>query len=408
MNGMRLPTLGLLLLAGCTSPQKSADGPVPSRYLAIWAGTAHDGLSRGLDLIAIVDARAESPTYGSVLSMLPVDSAGIMPHHGELTFPEHGPLFVNDYIADKSFVLDLSNPEAPRVAGRVDSVPGMRRLHSFARLPDNHVLATLQFGDGSRPGDPGGLAEFDSTGHLLRATSSADSAFPGAHIRTYGLTVLPAIDRVVTTSSPMDNERTADVVQVWRLSDLSLLKTLAAPMVGSDTLSRQNPFELKTLADGKTVFMNTYNCGFYRIAGLDGTPKIEPVFALDHAKNVGCSIPLLVGHFWVLPIAYAHRIATLDISDPGHPREVESFSTDTTFFPHWIATDPGSDRVVLTDQGDGKPLVRIAHLDRATGRLTWDEKFRDPGAPTNAVSFDRKWPDGQTRMAMPHAALFVP
>lgn len=405
---MRPLTLFLLLLAGCTPAPKPAAGPAPSRYLAIWAGTAHDSLSRGLDLIAILDARAESPTYGAILSMLPVDSAGNMPHHGELTLPEHGPLFVNDYITGRSYLIDLSSPEAPRVAGRLDSVPGMQRLHSFARLANSHVLATVQFGDGSMAGNPGGLAEFDSTGRLLRVTSSADSSFPRARIRTYAPTVLPAIDRVVTTSSPMDYERTADVVQVWRLSDLSLLKTLALPMVGPDSLSRQNPFELKTLADGKTVLMHTYNCGFYRIAGLDGTPTIEPVLALDHARNVGCSVPLLAGHFWILPIAYAHRIATLDISDPTHPREVASFATDSTFFPHWIAADPGSDRVVLTDQGDGKPLVRIAHLDRETGRLTWDERFHDPGSTVNAVNFDRKWPDGQTRMAMPHAALFVP
>jgi hypothetical protein len=130
--------------------------------------------------------------------------------------------------------------------------------------------------------------------------------------------------------------------------------------------------------------------------------------AMKQPENFGCSVPLIAGKFWIMPIAYAHRYATLDISDPSHPREVASFKTDSTFFPHWIAADPLSDRVVVTDQGDGPPMVMVAHLDRSTGRLRWDEKFRDAGSTKPGVSYRRdSWPNGLKGLAMPHGALFV-
>ena len=111
----------------------------------------------------------------------------------------------------------------------------------------------------------------------------------------------------------------------------------------------------------------------------------------------------------VMPIAYAHRIATIDISDPTHPKEVASFASDSTFFPHWAVADPGSDRIVVTDQGNGQPLVKMLHFDPATGELSWDATFKDSGATSPGVSFARaSWPNGVHGMAMPHAAVFGP
>ena len=153
-------------------------------------------------------------------------------------------------------------------------------------MANGHVLATVQFGDSTVPGRPGGVAEFDDMGAFVRVSWSRDAAFPGAHIRTYSLTVVPGADRLVTTSSPMDNEVTADVVQVWRLSDLTLLKTLRVPEVSGDTAHR-NPFEVHTLADG-SVMMNTYFCGFYRLTDVATDPKIARVLRLSAPSDRGC------------------------------------------------------------------------------------------------------------------------
>lgn len=404
---MKLSTRHLpVLLALMLTPGAGDRDAGPARHLYVWAGMAHEGRP-GPDLMVVVDADPSSARYGAVEAALTVDPAGLMPHHTELAAPARGPLFANDYTGDKSFLVDFSRPEAPTLVGRVAPVPGGRRLHSFERLPNGHVLATVQFSTRGVAGDPGGLAEFDGHGRLVRTAWSADAAFPGAHIRTYALAVLSAADRVVTTSAPMDTEATANVVQVWRLSDLRLLTTLPVPPAAGDSAEKY-PFEVRALSDG-SVLLNTYTCGLFRITGVDRDPKIQRVLVLSGPKDFGCSVPVIAGHFMVLPVAYAHRYATIDIADPAHPREVASLATDTTFFPHWASADPRSDRIVVTDQGDGVPLVGILRFDRATGRLAWDEQFRDSAAAAPGVSFRRaSWPNGAHGMAMPHGAVFVP
>ena len=379
----------------------------PSRYLYVWAGTGSQKAT-GINSLVVIDIDPSSPKYGTVIDALTVDTAGRAPHHTEFELPKNGMFFANDYGADRTYLIDFSNPVRPRLAARAVEVPNGHMVHSYARLPDGNTLATVQHGDMSVEGSPGGLALFDQKGKLVRYGSSIDPAFSGAHIRTYALTTLPAIDRVVTTSSPMDNEKTADVIQVWRLSDLKLLKTLTVPEVPNDSASRY-PFEVRALAEGRTVMLNTYYCGFYYITGLESEPKIEQVMVMEHPKNIGCSVPVISGKYMLMPIAYGHRYATIDISNPSKPVEVASVAMDSTFFPHWIARDPSSDRVVVTDQGDGPPMVMLGHFDSVTGRLTWDEKFRNPGATKLGVSFlNVAWPNGVKGKATPHGAVFVP
>lgn len=398
--------LTMVLIAAAAYASQS---PKPSRYLYVWAGTG-DPKTKGVNSLVVIDADPSSSKYGTVINALTVDSSGSVPHHTEFELPKSGKFFLNDYGADRSYMIDFSDPAKPRLAGRAATVPKAQghMMHSFARLPNGNVLATVQHGAMNVEGHPGGLAELDGAGKLVRYGSSQDPAFPGAHIRTYALTTLPAIDRVVTTSSPMDSEKTADVVQVWRLSDLKLLKTLQVPEVATDSAHRY-PFEVRTLGDGRTVMLNTYYCGFYRITGIESEPKIERVLLMEHPKNIGCSVPIIAGKFMVMPIAYAHRFATLDISDPARPVEVGSVEMDSTFFPHWIARDPGSDRVVVTDQGDGPPMVMLGRFDANTGKLTWDERFRDAGSAKPGVSFmNVRWPNGVKGKATPHGAVFVP
>ena len=378
-----------------------------SRYLYVWAGTG-DQKTKGINSLVVIDVDPASPKYGSVINALTVDTAGSAPHHTEFALPSSGNFFANDYGADRTYLIDFSDAVKPRLVARAAEVPNGHMVHSYARLPDGNVLATVQHGDMNIEGNPGGLAVFDQKGKLLRYGSSIDPAFPGGHIRTYALTTLPKIDRVVTTSSPMDNEKTLDVVQVWRMSDLKLLKTLTVPAVATDSASRY-PFEVRALDDGRTVMLNTYYCGFYHITGLETEPKIERVMLMAHPRNIGCSVPVIAGKYMLMPVAYGHRFATIDISNPSRPVEVSSVDMDSTFYPHWVARDPSSDRIVTTDQGDGPPKVMIGHFDAATGKLTWDEKFRDPGSTKPGLSFlNVSWPNGVKGKATPHGAVFVP
>lgn len=400
----------MFAVLACTPAERSATptaSTAPGPYLYVFAGDG-DHTAGESDFLAVIDADSASATYGRVVATTPIGAGGTMPHHTEMRMPLGGrPLFANSFMTGRTYLFDFTDPLVPRVAGTADSVPGLRMPHSYARLADGTVLATLQFGDGRTKGDAGGLALFTPEGRFIRSASSVDAVFPGAGIRTYSLDVNPVSDRVITTSSPMDTaSTTADVVQLWRLSDLTLLRTIAFPRTSADSTSRY-PFEVRFFPDGRSAILNTYNCGFYLLSGLDGdTPSLEPVLALEHPRHVGCGVPLLIGKWWIMPVGSTHEFIVYDVSDPRTPRRTSTLTTDSTFFPHWMSREDGSNRIVLSAEGK-HPGVRMVRFDSTTGTLAWDERFRDkPGGPPG-VSFDRaEWPHGKTGTAQPHGVVF--
>ena len=407
----------LILLAftaiACTSSERTTPAKqtaAAGSYLYVFAGDANHGDHTAVesDFLAVIDADSASPTYAQVLSTTPIGAGGTMPHHTEMEMPTGGrSLFANSFMTGRTYLFDFANPVAPRVAGMLDTVPGLRTPHSYARLADGNVLTTMQFGDGKTKGDPGGLALFTAEGRFIRATSSADSSIPGAGIRTYSLDVSAATDRVITTSTPMDtSSTTADVVQLWRLSDLTLLRTVSFPRTSPDSTSRY-PFEVRFFPNGRSAILNTYNCGFYYLSGLDGAaPTLEAVLALENPRNIGCGVPLLIGTWWIMPISSAHEFVVYDVSDPRRPRRASALATDSTFYPHWMSREVGTDRIVLSAEGK-HPSVRMVRFDSTAGTLRWDERFREKPDGPLGVSFDRaEWPHGKTGPAQPHGTVF--
>ncbi|HEX6644333.1 MAG TPA: hypothetical protein VF037_06640 [Gemmatimonadales bacterium] len=395
----------VLPLAACAGePAPHVPAPSPSPYLFVMSGD-HGESPTDADFLSVIDADPASPTWARVVATAPIGTSAGMPHHTEFTMPAGRTLFANAFLAGKVMLLDLTDPRAPRVARTVDSVPGYRRPHSFWRLPDGRVVATLQFGDGTREGDPGGLALFSPEGDLLQASSAADSSFPGARLRVYAIDGSVESDRIVTTSSPMDTEVTAHVIQVWRLSDLSLLRTIVMPESAADS-AWQYPFEIRFLPGGRTAMLNTWNCGFYLVTDVAGdSPAVERTMALDPGVT-GCGVPLIFGHHWIMPVWQAGRFDVIDIADPRAPRIVSSLAVDSGFSPHWIARDGATDRVVLTSE-EPDHRVLLARFDSVRGVLSVDSTFRDSGSTRPGIDFAREqWPHGASGMAMPHAAVF--
>jgi hypothetical protein len=79
-----------------------------------------------------------------------------------------------------------------------------------------------------------------------------DPAAKSELIRPYSLVVVPALDRVVSTNTSMHfkNDGQTRTVQIWRLSDLKLLRTLVLPP-GPKGSEQELPGEPHLLADGK-------------------------------------------------------------------------------------------------------------------------------------------------------------
>jgi hypothetical protein len=395
------------MIAAChAAPQASVTAPevAGSRHLFVWAGDAD---KRESDFLAVVDVDPHSTTYAQVVATLPVDAVGTVPHHTEYEMPSDGVLWANGFAAGTTFRLDLRNPTAPRLAGSFGETGPFSHPHSYARLPGGNILATFQHRAGEETATTGGLVEFDSAGRVVRSASAAAPQIDST-VRPYSLVVIPAMDRVVTTATDMHLQVRSRAIQVWRLSDLTLLHTLLLPPGprGDENWLTAEP---RVLGDGRTVLVNTFTCGLYRLRGLEGdAPSAEWVYSTPVAEGRFCAVPVVAGRFWLQANGPEHAVVSLDVSDPEHPREVGRLTLGAEQVPHWLALEPSGDRLVITGYRDLASRVLLAKLDRATGGLRLDSTFKAPGATEVGISFGRdQWPHGATGPAVPHGAVFA-
>ena len=375
-----------------------------SSYLFIWAG---DDAKKSNDFLAVLNADPSSPQYGHAVASVAVPGPTGTPHHTEQEMPEGGFLLANAFESGRTMLFDLRQPRHPSLVTSFGDLDGYMHPHTYVRLPNGHILATFQYHGGHDPkSEGGGLVEFDERGHLIRSRSAMDTQAKGELIRPYSLVVVPALDRVVSTNTAMHykNEAETRTVQVWRLSDLTLLRTLVLPP-GPGGAEQFLPGEPRLLADGKTVLVHTFSCGLYQMEGLGtGQPSVRH---LKTFEGESCAVPLRVGHYWVQTLFSAHALATYDISDLSHIREVSRLTLDEKQKPHWIAADPDGRRIVLNSGEYGDHRLFLVNFDPQTGSLALDRKFRDAGSERPGVSMDGKsWPHGFHGDAYPHGTVF--
>ena len=345
----------------------------------------------------------------------------------EYVLPPAGePLFMNAHHHEVSFLVDVTDPTAPRIVKTFDTPAPLRFPHDYTRTPSGTRLVGFLRSDGNSidttetetPGNSGGIAEYSADGQLLRSAMAGNAG--SAPVRPYAFALLPELDRLVVTSAPMMESSWADVVQVYRYSDFKLLQTIDLPparLVDGAVAegSQRAGFGPRVLPDG-SVFFNTYGCGFYRLSDIGSdSPKLEAFFALDApaARQEGsirgsCGIPVVFGHYWINPAGKLHAVVVLDITNPSSPREVFRLATPETFNPHWLARDPHSNRLVLGAELGGEDGFYILRFDDRTGRLSFDKGLKGEGKDGYISLKDQRWPHGGTGPAWGHAALFLP
>ena len=87
------------------------------------------------------------------------------------------------------------------------------------------------------------------------SSSAADSTIGSGRLFPYSVLPLPAMNRAVSTTTDMDEAdtvATAKWVQIWRLSDLTLLRTIALPP-GPRGNENQYTGESRLLEDGRSI-----------------------------------------------------------------------------------------------------------------------------------------------------------
>jgi len=387
-------------------PMHSQDhkASAPENYLFVWAGDADH---KGNDFLAVIDADPSSASYGRLVTTLATDQKTMRVHHTEYTMPASGMLFANDHDAGRTFIFDVRDPLHPKMVTSFTDMAGYMHPHSYVRLPNGNVLATFQHAhhsDSDAQGAvTGGLVEIDDQGKVIRSASNADPAFADALLMPYSLAVLPDVDRIVTTDSSMhmDDILSGVTYQVWRLSDLKLLKT-AYLDVGENRYSQISPEEARVAPDG-SVLIQTLGCGLERITGVD-TNELKSKLVYTFPGN-WCGVPTVVGHYLVQSVPSMHGLIVLDISNAAKPVEVSRLKLSDTYYPHWTGWGAKTQRIVATS-GTPPDRLYLLKLDQTTGAVTFDDAFRGIDGKTGFSFAEREWPQGWKGTGAPHGAVF--
>jgi hypothetical protein len=395
-------TIALLpLLVACAG---TPDAAAPRDYLYLWTGSADSTQQDFLAVVDVTEPAGDSTTYGRLVTTLPVPGTRNGPHHTEHELAADNQLFANGFASGKSWVFDLRVPDAPRIAAEFGDMDGFSHPHSFLRFPNGNVLGTFQMTHGDGGMRAGGLVEMTPRGELVSSVS-ADYVGADTGLRVYSGAVIPALDRIVTTSTDMvaDFPEASRTLQVFRLSDRARLGNITLP-------GPRGPYsaEPRLMDDGRTLLVSTFSCGLFLVEGLEGdAPVATEVARFPERDGAYCAIPVIAGNYYVVTVPAWSAVVSLDISDPRAPREVSRVSFDSTDVPHWIAMSADRRRVVVTGYASMQHRVELLRFDATTGQLTRDERFREEGAAAPGFRMDNKtWPHGGAAKGVPHGAVF--
>jgi hypothetical protein len=404
------------------SPAGASANSTPSQYLYVWAG---DFARTGSDFLAVIDAAPASTTYGQIVGSVPTGKVGQDPHHTESAVAPNGHLLANGYGAGETWLYDLSDARSPKIISSFGDVAGMNHPHSFWRLSGDTVLATYQYAGASSGGvahahgstakasaapahTTGGLVLMTERGTVVRSGSAVDTTISDRLLYPYSVLPVPALDRGLSTTTDMDagnTKATSRWVQLWRLSDLKLLRSIELPPGprGDENGWTGEPL---LLPDGRSAYVHTFMCGLYLVRDLAGdAPVAKFVHGFD---GKDCGVPVLAGKYWLQPVPQSHALVAMDVSDVERPREVSRVVFGDDELPHWIAMEPSGRRLVLNSGGGGSSnRIFLVNFDPATGALAIDSTFRDAGAARPGVRLTaRAFPHGFTGTAVPHGSVF--
>ena len=407
LGSLRAYSLALAcLIAACAPTPHAQVTPVaPSDHLYLWTAPLD---STAPDFLAVLDVTEHGDTarYGSLVTTLPVPVGPHITHHTEAEMPADRQLFANDFMSGETSIFDLTDPVNPRLAAQFGDRGALSHPHSFVRLANGNVLATFQTQQDSLGTAPGGLAELTPRGELVR---SGSSDVPGVdrRVRPYSPLVLPWLGQVIVTTTDMVSDDSTDLLQFWRLSDLSLQRTIRLPPGprGDEGFLTAEP---RVLSDGKTVLVSTFNCGLYLLGGLDTkSPSARLVTSFPRRNGSHCAVPVVAGNYYLITVGALSAVVVLDVSDPERPFEVSRLTLGPDDVPHWIAISPDHRRVVITGYKGMRTRVVIAQFDPRTGGLTLDRRFRMAGSDEPGFRFEGiTWPHGGNSAAVPHGAVF--
>ena len=279
--------------------------------------------------------------------------------------------FANSFETGRTFVFDLSDQVHPHLSADFGDAGPFTHPHSFARTPSGTVLATYQ-GLAADHAATGGLVELDDRGRMIRGASAANPLDPD--LRPYSLTVVPQLDRVVTTSADMHGVRVGAVGP-------GLAPFGPGPPAHGDaatrTARRRAPASRRSATPRRWKVRDDHDLSLRAVPALRTrrhscrhTSRSFP-WSPVAGEDTDCNVPVRSGRFWIQPVGTTGSLVVLDVSRPEKPVVVDELAFGIDARPHWLALEPGGRRIVMTGGGT-----------LAGGRLSDRHGSGDRKAPT--------------------------
>ncbi len=384
--------LSLALLTGLAMgiARTREDGKKPERekYLFVWAG---DQARTAPDFLAVVNFDSSSPSYGRVLTTVPLPGEGASgnePHHVGLSADGRvlacGGLLSVLKGQKEIFFFDVSNPARPRFLSSADP-PNSSVTDDFYPLADGGFLVTMM--GGPKGMHPGRVVEFDKTLHLV-AEHPSDP--PADGFDPHGISVRPEHNLMVTSdficpvstlAATQGDLGLRGSVRVWDFRARKILRTiqLPSPMGSIDVRLIPGDPKLRGYTAGMT------DDQLYLLDTRAGTARA--VFDFSSIAKGGW--PQLMrmtrdGRRLFVTMNMAGKVAMLDTSDPERPKLLAALDLGKDSGPHYVALSGDERRLVVSDyflnedaagkvhaEGDHK-----IHVANVTARnLVLDPKF---------------------------------
>jgi len=405
----------------------SLGSPEPDRTrtpqtLIVWAG---DAAHKAPDFIAVVDFDPNSPTYGKVLSTVPIPGPGGIgnePHHVGLS-SDGKTLALGGLLSvlrdqDQIFFFDVSDPRDP-VFLSSNNPPHASIADEIDGLDHGGFLATFM---GSPDGaNPGRLVEYDSSENFVQAWPLDP---PNDGFDPHGLSI-DEKHNLILTSDFICPLHTLYVpgggkvilrgsVRVWDFKKRSIIRkiTVGAPGSPAGTIDvALIPHDPKLRAYTAGMADNK----LYLIDPRRGTAT--PVF--DFSSFTVSSFPIWPQLFRInraatrlfITLNYdgqAGKVVQLNIANPEHPRFLSSVDLGLGSGPHYLALTKDEKRLVVSDYFLKEDLVP-GGVVQADG----DHKVHVIKVEANSIALDPHFDldfnrDISTGPARPHGLVVFP
>lgn len=335
----------------------------PDDTLIVWAG---DQAHVAPDFIAVIDFKQHSPTYGKVLSVVPLTGPGAVgnePHHVGLS-ADGKTLALGGLLSvlrgqDQVFFFDVSHPRDPQFISS-NNPPNASIADEFDPLSNGGFLATFM---GSPDGaNPGRLVEYNSNLQFVQAWPLVP---PTDGFDPHGISIDEKHNLIVTSDficplhtlnvSGGDLVILRGTVRVWNLAQRSIVREIVVgnPTNPAGTISVQlipNDRRLRAytagMADNKLYLVDTqhgtatpvFDFSPYAVSNFPIWPQL---FKINHA---GTRLFITLNYS-----GNAGKVLQFDISSPEHPKVLDAVDLGLGSGPHYLGLTKDEKRLVVSD-----------------------------------------------------------